>query len=345
MIKFLRIPLITLVFGLIVLCFHPLSANSKSIVVLPNDGYKVYFSLIRSAESTIYTGTYKLIPGLAPDKDLLDAFTHVIGKEVTVKLMVEGNLTKSEIPNIAEGAQTTKDALTTYKELGVKLSEGFQQSFPQIHTKFLIVDDEVAVIGTTNFDKQVKGEIPIRDFAYITTDKSIIKEVKEVFEADSQNTAISPQHKELVWGPDNSRTNFTNMIRQAKKTIHIYQQDITDGQIVEELLNALGRGVKLYLLMSTYPFYAKVNKNESQQNALRNAGAYVGLTDAIKIHAKVLIIDAENPESCEMYLGSCNFYQPAIDKTRTLGIRSKNYAETQRVLEIFRNDWKTAKVL
>jgi len=142
--------------------------------------------------------------------------------------------------------------------------------------------------------------------------------------------------------PDGKRNKICNLINKAKNSIKIYQQDITDHGIMERLLQSAKNGIKIELIMSPHPFGVNnPDNNIKNQKDLAAAGGSVYLINTVNVHAKVLIIDDQT-----MYLGSTNFYQPAIDKNRTVGLVIQNNAIIAKILEVFESDkTKAEKVL
>ena len=177
----------------------------------------------------------------------------------------------------------------------------------------------------------------------------------ETFEVD----AIKEGETKLTWGPGEHRIHFKELIKGAKESIEIYQQALQDEELSELLMDAVKRGVNVSILMSEFPFGPKHgNKSEKYQQLIVNTKSYDGKKCAqvkltgelvkegdlagkkLHIHAKVMIVDGLNPKEAIMYLGSTNFYTPALDKDRNVGIITKDSRYIIPVQTQFKKDWK-----
>lgn len=131
-----------------------------------------------------------------------------------------------------------------------------------------------------------------------------------------------------------------------------------DEEITRLLQEAIKRGVNVTILMSEFPFNAKhgnkswdsqlkiVNtKSENRQHIgqVRLTGQVITAGELegsrLHIHAKVMIIDGDDPKKVIMYLGSANFYQPALDKDRNVGVITRNMEYINPVRGQFLKDW------
>lgn len=102
-------------------------------------GAMVYLDLINNAKNYVYITT----PYLIPDHELITALKLAARKGVDVRII---------LPHIPDKWYVYEIAWNYYSELiesGVKIFE-YTPGF--IHAKHIIVDDELAVIGTINFD-------------------------------------------------------------------------------------------------------------------------------------------------------------------------------------------------
>ena len=88
-----------------------------------------------------------------------------------------------------------------------------------------------------------------------------------------------------------------------------------------------------------FPFGGDKDANIPNQILMRKAGVDFGLNNKLYIHAKIIIIDNK-----EMYLGSGNFYAPAIDQTRELGISITNPKQIKIVRDQFEKDWSQSTI-
>lgn len=295
-----------------------------------------FISLIDRAQEEILMASYKLQEKKLPQKDLLNALERAVSRGVSVHLIAENRLADVEI--LEESKEVKKgDSLRAYQKQGVQVYST-KGSYNQSHAKFIIADRKEAILGNTNFDKDPKGvrshQAPSRDFAVLTKNAQLIEELVDGFWSDVKGVNFPKRYENLIWGPEKQRDKFYTLIASAKASIRIYQQDITDKEIVQQLLNALKRNIEVELIMSPHPFgWNNPDHNVTNQQELIKAGAHVYLVASVSVHAKVFVIDDQT-----MYLGSTNFYQPAIDQNRNVGLLTFNKELINQVLQIFERD-------
>lgn len=163
-----------------------------------------------------------------------------------------------------------------------------------------------------------------------------------VFSSDFNGRPIQiKKSPSLVWNPDHGRTPFLELIKSAKHTLWIYQQDIQDKEIALAIADSARKGVDVRIIMSPFPFSQKEDKNIPHQNMIREAGGKVGLITHRTTHAKLTLVDVGTPlaRGC---LGSANFYTKSLEENRELGIIISNSEALNTMRSIFEADWKKA---
>lgn len=301
-----------------------------------------FISLINESHTEILMASYKLQEKKLPQQDMLDALERAVKRGVKVHLIAENRLTEMEL--ISTDGVREGDSLKAYKDRGVQVYH-IPKEVKSV-SKFIVVDGKDAIVGTTNFDKEPDGQHQSthssRDFAVKLINPEIVKELRENFWKDLKGIDFEEREVvNLLWGPKKLRENLNQLIESAENSIKIYQQDFTDTQIVEALCHAARRGVKVELVMSPHPFgFNKPDNNKETQQKLRDAGGAVFLNNTLHIHAKVMIVDDKL-----MYLGSLNFYKPAIDSDRTLGLLIPDENLINSVLQVFEEDKRQASAL
>jgi|GEM_PF-2544120 len=326
---------------------------------------------IREAEGFLYIGAYKLHDQLLPNPQIADALKDVATRsDLASKVIVilENNLTLEE-QKIGLGDVKSGDSLEAYKKSGITIASG-SPAFYATHFKIL-ASKQYALVGTTNFDKEFEENgVITRDFSLILTHLPLIQELKDVLEKDVHHTQskvkdftisdLKPGETRLSWGPNQHRQHFKQLIQAATTSIEIYQQALQDEEITNLLLEAIEKGIKVSILMSEFPFGIKHgNKSSAAQRKIINASSIneqstgrIRLTGnqiqhgplkgkKLHIHAKVMIIDGNNPQKTLMYLGSANFYTPALDHDRNVGIITRDLEYIMPVHNQFLQDWET----
>lgn len=319
---------------------------------------------IKKAGYSLQLGSYKLHAQIKPNDELIQELASAKGRGANVTVIVEEHLTPEEQKQLEQPEIKEGDALKIYQDLGITVRPG-NPKFTATHEKILFADGAYALVGNTNFDKNFVESDPTdpniqkvtRDFSLFLWDPETLDELEQVFTADIQGKDISlpeyrisdiePSSHRLAWGPDQHLPLLLEMITSAKESICIYQQALQDANISKALQDAARRGVDVRLLMSQFPFGEKHgNKSAPEQELLTKARGKVRLTgetnrEGIKlhVHAKVMIVDEKL-----MYLGSANFYTPALTKDRQVGVITRNAEHIQPVLARFLQDWQAEEL-
>ena len=314
---------------------------------------------IKKADHSLQLGSYKLHAQIKPNDELIQELANAKKRGVDVTVIVEEHLTPEEQKQLEKPEIKEGDAFEIYQDLGIKVKSG-SQKFTATHEKILIVDGSYGLVGNTNFDKNFVESDPenpnikkiTRDFSLFLWDEPSLNELNQVFTADIEGKDIElPKYfianiktnaHRLAWGPDQHLPLLLEMIVNANETIYIYQQALQDEVISKALQSAAKRGVDVRILMSQFPFGEKHgNKSAPEQELLIKSGGKVRLTGKINregiklhVHAKVMLVDQK-----VMYLGSANFYTPALTKDRQVGVVTKNAQHINPIFERFLKDW------
>lgn len=345
---------------------------AKKVVISEID---TFLEGINKAKGFLYIGSYKLHNHLLPNPNITLALKKAGEKDDLknkILVILENYLTQAEQKE-GNADIHAGDSLKTYKSLGIDLIKSSSQ-FTATHYKLLISQD-YAFVGTTNFDKNFEeknedGSITLtRDFSIILTEPNLIEELKHVVDTDRlENKSDMPLFdiedinegaSRLSWGPEQHCHHFKQLIKKAKNSIQIYQQDLQDQELRDLLVEAVKRGVKVSILMSEFPFGIKNgNKSEESQRIIASTQSKDGLAlgkirltgqllndgdlknKRLHIHAKAMIIDGKI-----MYLGSANFYTKALHKDRNVGIITRNLEYVKPVQMQFEADWNAHKDL
>jgi phosphatidylserine/phosphatidylglycerophosphate/cardiolipin synthase-like enzyme len=302
--------------------------HEDSVFILPESTRKPWIEAIENAEKSIDMAAYKI-----SDPVIIETLKKVALKGIKINLLIE--------PFTFEhgASDNTKSPIEAFKEFATvyTLSERFNQA----HSKMIVVDKEWGLISTGNLDAEsfdgilAKEVFAARDFAVPILDKKNIDEMLRMFNADIADERVTPLEKPLVYGPDFQRSTFLTLVNEATQTIDIYQQSFQDDGITKAIIGAAKAGIKVRVLMMPFPFGKdKGDQNIPNQNLMKKAGVEVGLFDKLYVHAKIVIVDNKT-----MYVGSGNFYGPAIDQTRELGILIENQTQIKLIKNQFEKDW------
>ena len=307
--------------------------TQDSVFIIPDTGRTSWLEAIKNAEKSIDMAAYKI-----SDDKIIEALEDAHHKrKVEINIIIE----PFQFEHAGSGnVQSPLDKLRTFATVH-KLSDRFNQA----HSKMIVVDKEWGLISTGNLDAESFDGIPekaitaARDFAVPILDPSQIEEMLKVFDADCQDKRFIPTEKTLIVGPDYQRSTFLNLLNSAEHSIEVYQQSYQDEGLTKATAGAAKAGVKVRVLMMPFPFGKNKDANIPNQNYMKKAGVDIGLLEKLYVHAKVIIVDNKS-----MYIGSGNFYTPAIDQTRELGVLITNLQQIKQVKDQFEHDWQQSKI-
>src|SRR5204862_4031513 len=88
-----------------------------------------------------------------------------------------------------------------------------------------------------------------RDYAVVTRHAHEVKEVIACFEADWHRKTFDPaSDSHLIWCPKFGRERICDFIAQARHTLFVQNERYQDSVIIERLVRASRRGVKVHVM-------------------------------------------------------------------------------------------------
>src|SRR5262249_14245329 len=122
-----------------------------------------------------------------------------------------------------------------------------------------------------------------------------------------------------------------------KKTLWLQNERYQDTVIVERLVRAVNRGVRVRI-MARAPHKLQSKKLAEGIGGLRimhDVGAKVHLLKGLKLHGKILIADGK-----KAIVGSINLSPGSFDSRRELAIETRSKSVLERLVRVSRRDWK-----
>jgi phosphatidylserine/phosphatidylglycerophosphate/cardiolipin synthase-like enzyme len=226
----------------------------------------------------------------------------------------------------------------THKKLkaaGIEVLDS-NPAFDVTHEKSMVVDDATAYVKSLNWD--VKNLTETRDYAIATTHEPEVKEVIECFEADWHRKPFNVDQKSLlIWCSGNGRDRIARFIDEAKHTLFVQNERYQDAVIIERLVRAKERGVKVHV-MARPPHKLKKEKLTEGVGGLRildDVGVKVRKLKHLKLHGKMLLADHSRA-----IIGSINLAPGSFDSRRELAIEVHSPEVIERLRKIVHHDWK-----
>ena len=298
--------------------------HQQTLLVMPDDGAEAVVELIDQAREQLLLKQFKL-QSEAVEAALLRA--HQRGVHVRVMLN----------PHTSGGDRWNDDAYALFTSMGIAVA-WTSEAFPVTHEKSMVVDQSHALIATFNLaDKYFTAT---RDYGVVTSNQRAVQQVTAGFEADWQRQFFQPDLTAgLVWSSAHSRGQMARIIDAATKTLWIQHPKFVDAVILDRIVMARERGVKVRVLcggkhgISDWDIYDTF----SSLRLMERFGVKIRRQKQPKLHAKLILIDGTK---CQV--GSMNIDRSAFDVRRELGIESDAPDVVNRLRDTFQADWEQA---
>lgn len=296
----------------------------QTLLVMPDDGVESVVALIDRAREQLLLKQFK-IQSDAIEQALLRAQQ----RGVTVRVMLN--------PHTSGGDRWNDEAHARLNGWGIE-AIWTSEAFPVTHEKSLVVDGELALIATFNLADKYFTET--RDYGVVTYSAPVVAEVIAGFEADWHREFFQPDlGVGLVWSSFHSRGQMARIVDAATKTLWIQHPKFVDAVILDRIITARERGVKVRVLcggkhgISDWDIYDTF----ASLRIMERYGVKVRRQKNLKLHAKLILVDG-----IEAQTGSMNIDRSAFDLRRELGIESDAPLVVQRLKEVFEADWEEA---
>src|SRR5439155_6119806 len=105
----------------------------------------------------------------------------------------------------------------------------------------------LGIVQSRNWEPKELTET--RDYALVTTEPAEVAEMARGFDADWTRAAFTPDPgSALIWCPDNGRQRIARFVDAAREELWVQNERFQDMVIVERLVRAARRGVKVRML-------------------------------------------------------------------------------------------------
>jgi cardiolipin synthase len=300
---------------------------SRNLIVLPDDSAKPILDAINHATKSLRIKMF-----VFTDPSLIAAVVEARRRGVIVRIMLN--------PKRRNGVSENDQSRSTLLAAGVDVLDS-NPAFDLTHEKSMVVDETSAFVKSLNWESENLTET--RDYAIITSDAHEVAEIINCFEADwSRQDFASGKNAQLIWCRGNGRERITKFIDDAKHSLWLQNERYQDQMIIEHLVRAKERGVKIHV-MARPPHTLKKEKLLEGVGGLRilnDVGVKVHKLKDLKLHAKMLLADEKRA-----IIGSINLAPGSFDSRRELAIEVQDKHIVDRLHEIVRHDWKNSHAL
>jgi cardiolipin synthase A/B len=300
---------------------------ARSLIVLPDDSAGPILSAIDGASRTLRIKMF-----VFSDPLLLQAV--VAAKRRGVKVRVVLN------PARRSGEHDNDATRTALQRVDIDVKDA-NPAFDLTHEKSMVVDDETAFVQSLNWATRNLTET--RDYAVVTTRRHDVAEIIECFEADWHRHAFeSGRQSHLVWCPGPGRDRICQFVDAARHRLFVQNERFQDMVIIERLVRAKQRGVKVDV-MARPPHTLKRDKLVEGVGGLRimdDVGIKIHKLKHLKLHGKMLLADG-----VAAIVGSINFAAGSLDGRRELAIEVRDTNVVDRLQKVAHHDWARSHAL
>jgi phosphatidylserine/phosphatidylglycerophosphate/cardiolipin synthase-like enzyme len=294
------------------------------LIVLPDDTAKPLVDAINGAKRVLQVRMF-----LFTDTTLLDAVIAAHRRGVEVRVMLN--------PARRSGESENEESRKALAGAGVAVRDS-NPAFDVTHQKSMVIDDEIGYVESLNWE--VRDLTETRDYAIATDDRLEVAEMVACFDADWEHAEFKPHpESRLIWCPVHGRPRVAGFIDDAKHTLWLQNERYQDTVIIERLVRAIERGVKVRVL-ARKPHSLKPDKLIEGVGGLRilqDVGAEVHTLKHLKLHGKMLLADGKRA-----IVGSINLAPGSFDSRRELAIETDHHHTVTRLEKIAAEDWENS---
>jgi phosphatidylserine/phosphatidylglycerophosphate/cardiolipin synthase-like enzyme len=300
---------------------------ARSLIILPDDTAQPLLDAIAGAKQSLCVKMFSF-----SDPGLLAAVVAAHQRGVKVRVMLNPARRSGEAENEA-----------THKKLaqaGVEVIDT-NPAFDVTHEKSMVIDETLAVVHSANWEP--KNLTETRDYAVFTSHPHEVSEIYACFDADWHRKTFNPgESAHLIWCNLNGRNRVARFIDQAQESLLLENERYQDEVIIERLVRAAHRGVKLHVLARPAHTLKKGKLVEGVEGLrlLQDVGAKVHKLKGLKLHAKMILADAKRA-----VIGSINLAPGSFDSRRELAIEVDDAHLVKRLHEVTHQDWKNSHPL
>src|ERR1700754_3262944 len=205
----------------------------------------------------------------------------------------------------------------------------------------MVIANTLGYIESMNWERRALTQT--RDYAVETTNQSEVGEMVRCFNADWDEKPFIPEAgSSLIWCPNNGRQRIAEFIDSARETLWLQNERYQDMVIIERLVRAAKRGVRVRIMSRALHKLKrkKLFEGVSGLRIVHDVGAKVRALKKLKLHGKIMIADDRHA-----IVGSINLSPGSFDDRRELAIETTSSEVVRRLVETARHDWKHSRKL
>ena len=298
---------------------------SHALIVLPDDSATPIVEAINAAKRTLQIRMF-----LFTDPTMLQTVLAAKRRGVVVRVMLN--------PARRDGTSDNDATRKALEAAGIEVRDS-NPEFALTHQKSMVIDETTGFVESLNWETRDLTET--RDYAVETLHDLEVREMIACFDADWNRQKFTPHgDSRLIWCPNNGRERIADFIESAKHSLWLQNERYQDTVIIERLVRAMRRGVRVHILARP-PHTLKKDKLMEGVGGLRimhDVGAKVHALKGLKLHAKMIVADHKRA-----VVGSINLAPGSFDARRELAIETDAHHVVRRLSEVAQRDWDNSK--
>lgn len=274
------------------------------LIIQPGEGVVPIVSAIKRARKTIDIVIFRF-DRAEVEKELKAA----VGRGLIVRALI---------------AHTNKGGEKTLRKLELRLLEcgvtvaRTADDLARYHGKMMIIDGELLHIYGFNYTKLDIDKS--RSFGLVTRNKKLVQDAIRLFDADALRQTFKPSHPRLVVSPENSRAQLTAFIKDARKQLLIYDQQVSDNAIQKVMAERAKAGVEIRIIGTL-------------EKSL--PGVKVRQLATMRLHVRAIIRDGKTA-----FVGSQSLRKLELEGRREVGVIVTDAGVVKKIQAVFEDDWK-----
>lgn len=189
------------------------------------------------------------------------------------------------------------------------------------HSKMMIVDRRVLHVYGFNYTRR---DYLSRSFGIETTDPVLVRQARNLFNADVARRPYRAGHADFLVSPINSRERLAEFIRGARRQLLIYDPRLSDRALHRLIRERSDAGVDVRIIGR---MRGKIRHLPSALNVQKYPG--------FRLHVRAIIRDGHLA-----FVGSQSLGPVELDRRREVGVIVRDKAIVRRMHGIFERDWQ-----
>ena len=282
---------------------------------MPEAGAAAYVQALSEARESIQITIYEM-----GDGPILEALERKARSGVQVQVIFDG--ARASFTQTANGRLERAGARTHWSS----------PEFYFSHAKTMIIDGEVALISTGNYDDAYTATS--RDYVVRDADPDDVAVLKRLFEADWKERSPHIGCTRLLIAPINARPRLLDLIDSARRTLDIESTQLADEDVRYAVVERAEAGVRVRVILAD-PGWVAANRGAAA--FLARHGIPVRFLRNPGVHVKAIVADGRRG-----YIGSVNLSYTSISQNREIGLITREAPVLDTMASTFTTDWNNA---